>query len=182
MKKILILLATLLHVSCSIPAQSSKKDKIKELLIVTHQDSIIMKKFRDMSSPPSANYSDDFSDSTALKIISTYVTDTTQLNNMKEIMKDSAYLSLIGSFKNIYSSKAKTDSEEIKKLAINFINVDLVDIYDKKFSIDEVDELILFYKTNVGQKSLSLMPEVQNEADKKIKDKYATYMQAHKSK
>ena len=181
-QKFLILLTIVLNTGCLVFAQESKKDKIKQLLILTHQDSFAIKKFEEISSPSSKDYSEYLNDSATLKVLSTYVTDTSLLNDMKTIMKDTAYMSLIGSMKNIYSAKAQTNSVEIKKLAIKFINVNMVDLYDKKFSTDEIDKLSKFYKTNTGQKSLSLLSEIQSEVIKEIQDKYVTYIKGQNSR
>jgi hypothetical protein len=180
--KILLLITIVLNTSCTSSAQDNKRDKIKELLTLTHRDSFAIKKFGDISRPPAENYSEFFNDSSTLNTLSSYVKDTSLLNNMKTIMKDTAYMSLIESFNNIYSEKAKTNREDIIKMAIKFVDHEMVDIYDKKFSIDEINDLIKFYQTSVGQKSLDLMPDIQNEINKKIENKYMTYMQQHSSR
>lgn len=181
-RRCLILLIVMLNGGCLIYAQESKKDKIKELLVLTHQDSFAIKKFENMSNPPSEGYVEYLNDSNFSKVISTYITDTSLLNSMMTIMKDTAYLSLLGSINNIYRSKAKANSSEIRKIAAAFIDVEMVDIYDKKFSTDEIDELTRFYKTSAGQKSLFLLPVIQNELTKAIEAKYTTYLLGQSSR
>ena len=180
--KVLLLISIILNTSSITFCQNNKRDKIKELLTLTHQDSFAIKKFENISSPPSENYSVIFSDSSYLNMLSDYVKDTSLLNNMKTIMKDTAYMSIIESFKSISSAKEKTNQEDIKKMALKFVNEDIVDMYDKKFSFDEIFDMIKFYKTNVGQKSLYIVPDIQNEINKKIETKYMTYMHDHSSR
>jgi hypothetical protein len=181
-KRFLLIITIVINTVCTSSAQESKKDRIMELLNLTHQDSFVIKRFENISRPPSKNYSEIFNDSATLNTLSSYVKDTSLLNNMKTLMKDTAYMSLIDSFNDIYSAKSKTNPEDIKIMAIKFMDKELVDIYDNTFSIDEINDLIKFYQTSVGQKSLNLMPAIQNEIIKKIENKYMTYMQQQKGR
>jgi len=177
-QKILLLVIIVLNVNCLVYAQSNKRDKIKEVIILMHQDTFSIKKFEDISRSSSTTDSEYFNDSTTLKVLSSYIKDSSLLNDMKAMLKDTAYLSLIGTIKDIYASKQKVNVEKIKEMAIKFVNEDLVDIYDRKFSVDEIEEMIRFYKTSAGQKLLSLMPEIQKEINKRIEEKYVTYIQS----
>jgi len=176
-QRILILMTIVLNVSCLVSAQDNTKNRIKDLLIIMHQDSFSIKKFEDLSRPSSTNYSEYFNDSTTLKVLSTLITDTSLLNDMKTIMKDTGYMSMTGAIKDIYLLKQKVNSEAIKKLAIKFTNEDLIEIYSTKFSIDEIEEMIKFYQTSTGQKLLSLIPEIEKDINRRIEEKYATYLQ-----
>lgn len=49
---------------------------------------------------------------------------------------------------------------------------DMVDIYDKYYTIDEIEDLITFYKTKTGQKIIHQMPLVQQEILKTLQNKY----------
>ena len=180
--KIFLFITIVFNTSCTTFAQDNKRDKIKELLTLTHQDSFAIKRFKNISSTPSENYSDIFSDSSTLNMLSDYIKDTSLLNSMKTLMKDTAYMSLIESFKSISSAKEKTNQEDIKKMALKFVNEDIVDIYDKNFSSDEIIDMIKFYKTTVGQKSLYIMPDIQTEINKKIETKYMTFMHDQSSR
>lgn len=41
---------------------------------------------------------------------------------------------------------------------------ELVDIYDRAYSDKEIDDLVAFYKSPTGQKSLKLVPQVTQES------------------
>ena len=49
---------------------------------------------------------------------------------------------------------------------------ELTHIYEKKFTTNELKELVEFYKSPIGQKSLQLLPEMFN-AGSKLGEKYA---------
>jgi hypothetical protein len=44
-----------------------------------------------------------------------------------------------------------------------FINEDMVEIYNKNFTQNEINDFILFYKSESGQKFISVSPKIQNE-------------------
>lgn len=173
----LSLLIIMLNVSFFATAQDTKRDRIKELLVLTHQDTFSIRKFEELSQSSSINYSEYLNDSTTLDVFSTYIKDTSLLNDMKMAMKDTAYLSLIGAINDISSSKQKIDKEKIKKMAMQFVQGELVDIYDQTFSRDEIEELIAFYKTSAGRKVVFKTPGIQEDIKRRIERKYSTYLQ-----
>lgn len=60
----------------------------------------------------------------------------------------------------------------IKPMIKKIMDEDMVGIYDKYYSQDEINDLIQFYKTKTGQKVLNLTPDIQNEIMKIIQTKY----------
>jgi len=57
----------------------------------------------------------------------------------------------------------ETSMETSKKMAIKLINEDLVDIYDKYFTEQEIHDFIVFYKSKSGQKMISAIPDIQKD-------------------
>ena len=63
----------------------------------------------------------------------------------------------------VYFRKIASDPDFKKELA---------HIYEEKFTTNELKELVEFYKSPIGQKSLQLLPEMVNAASK-LGEKYA---------
>ena len=62
-------------------------------------------------------------------------------------------------------------------MAKSMVNNDLAAIYDKLFSHAEIIDLITFYRTPTGQKTLSMMPEMQKQIMSVMISKYMPDMQ-----
>lgn len=69
---------------------------------------------------------------------------------------------------------ANQRAEKITALMKKFVSEDLLDIYEKHFSIDVIKDYIQFYKTKSGVKFLAESPKIQNEIMAIIMQKYAT--------
>jgi hypothetical protein len=54
-------------------------------------------------------------------------------------------------------------TEEVKAMTDNLINEHMVNIYDKYFTHEEIKDLIKFYKTPVGKKMITTMPDIQKD-------------------
>ena len=50
-----------------------------------------------------------------------------------------------------------------KEMATDLINNEAPGIYDRNFTEDEIKELMTFYKSPIGKKSIELMPNIQKE-------------------
>lgn len=90
---------------------------------------------------------------------------------MQTMVKDSS--SKAHFFKERMSSLMPTLQEICKKM----INEDMVTVYGKYFSQNEINELIAFYKTPVGQKFIKVTPVIQNEMRKILIGKYLPEIQ-----
>lgn len=51
--------------------------------------------------------------------------------------------------------------QEAKEMSIKMINEDMVALYDKYFTQNEINDLIIFYKTPSGQKFIEVSPDIQ---------------------
>lgn len=90
-------------------------------------------------------------------------------DNMLQVMKQQAAHEL---------SKEQQDElmtfvmSEMKNMTKQAISNDYPAIYDKYFSEQEIDDLILFYKSPTGQKYLQAMPDVQKDLMTAMMTKY----------
>ena len=65
----------------------------------------------------------------------------------------------------------------MKEISKKMINEDIVLVYDKYYSQDEINDLIAFYKTPTGQKIIKVAPDIQNDTRKVIMEKYMPEIQ-----
>lgn len=74
---------------------------------------------------------------------------------------------LIESFSNAYPDVSNEFWEGFKKEINPSELIDLiVPIYEKYYSLEEVKQLIAFYKTPIGQKTISVLPKITNDSMK----------------
>lgn len=59
-----------------------------------------------------------------------------------------------------------------KEVSRNMINTDLVILYDKYFTEEEIKRLAAFYKTPIGQKIVDILPDLQKEMMTIVMTKY----------
>ena len=148
MKKVIYFISILLSLTINGRSQDlTKKDKIRNLFTIMHQDSIMIKTINMMSSAMVTNLKKQYTDSTNIK-------------------------------KGIdISGIAQNYMEKSKELVLLFLNNDMVDIYDKYFTTEEIDDFINFYKSKSGQKLLTQMPEMQKEIMITMMTKYQNTLQ-----
>ena len=147
MKKLLISSLILIMFSSYIQAQSSiKREKIKNLFVVMHQDSLLIKTFDNMSS--------------AL------------MQNVSEMFKDTMYTNHGIDPSKYYKKIMDNVMKKSKENALKLINTDMVDIYDKYFTIEDIDDFTAFYKTKSGQKYLSQVPDITKDLMEVMRVKY----------
>jgi len=85
----------------------------------------------------------------------------------------------------IADSAAKVNSAEImksimqtvKEISKKMLDEDMVGLYDKYFTQDEIKDYIRFYKTPSGQKFLKVMPDLQKDLMDVMMQKYMPEMQ-----
>ena len=65
-----------------------------------------------------------------------------------------------------------TMMQSVKEISKKMINEDMVTIYDKYLTQNEINDLISFYKTPTGQKFIKIMPEMQKEIMTVMYQKY----------
>src|SRR4030095_7014727 len=112
MKKIIFVAA--LFIASISPARSQdspKKDKIKSLFKLMHQDSLIIRTFDVMAE--------------------------SMVNNMSTVFKDSIYANAGVDGENLARKLTAMSMKKSKENALRLLNEDLVDIYDKYFTLEE---------------------------------------------
>ena len=138
MKQTFLALTLLFCISIYAHAQTEpKKEKIKYLFSLMHQDSLIKKTFDAMSS------------SMAIQ--------------MATIFKDTIYTKAGINYSDKYAKIMQKTMEASKENATKLINEDMVDIYDKYFAIEDIESFISFYKSASGQKMLDKLPEITKD-------------------
>ena len=70
---------------------------------------------------------------------------------------------------NKMTQRLTTVMGEIKE---RIIKEDMVEIYDKYFTVNEIQDFIDFYKTPSGQKMLMKMPDIQKDIMQSVFQKY----------
>ncbi len=124
----------------------TKKEKIKSLFALMHQDSLTIKTMDGMASMMVKNMAAVFN-------------DTTYTNNGIDVSKWAQKL--------MEKSMAKS-----KEIALKLVNEDMVNIYDKYFTTEEIDDFIGFYKSRSGQKLLAQTPDITKDVMAIMTTKY----------
>ncbi len=138
MKKTLLTLTLLFCISIYAHAQTeTKKQKIKTLFSLMHQDSLINKTFDAMSS--------------------------SMAKQMATIFKDTLYKNAGINYSDRYAKIMQKSMEASKENAKKLINEDMVDIYDRYFAIEDIESFITFYRSAAGQKMLAKLPEITKD-------------------
>lgn len=86
----------------------------------------------------------------------------------------------------VKDANALAKSEKVFKIAMDagkdimkkMMDTDMVDIYDKYFTEQEINDFTAFYKTPAGQKMLKVLPEIQKEIMTLMMQKYMPEMQS----
>lgn len=72
---------------------------------------------------------------------------------------------MISSYKDAYTNvPEKFWDEFIDEIDVEGMSKIIIPIYDKYFTEEDIDQLIIFYKSPIGQKMLELYPKISVEA------------------
>lgn len=157
MKQLLLTLTLLITLASQGQVQNSpKREKIKALFALMHQDSLIIKMFDGMSQ--------------------------SMAQNVSSLFNDTAYTKYGIDISKIAPKLVEKSMKRSKEIALKLVNIDMVDIYDKYFTIEEIEDFTAFYKTKSAQRLLAQMPEISKDvmnimATKYQKDYHASFMQ-----
>lgn len=147
MKKTTLFAGLFLALSLLGQAQNlTKKEKIKVLFSVMHQDSLMIKTIDAMTS--------------------------SMVNNMTKMLSDTTYSKMDFDVSKMTEKLMQRSMQKSKENALKLLNEDMVDIYDKYFTVEEVDDFISFYKSNSGQKLLAQMPDITKDIMAVMTTKY----------
>ncbi len=125
---------------------STKKEKIKNLFILMHQDSLIIKTLDAMTS-------------SMVKTMSIMFNDTMYTNHGVDVSK-------------IGQKLMERSMKKSKENALRLLNEDMVDIYDKYFTVEEIDDFAIFYGSKSGQKLLNQTPAISKDVMTIMSAKY----------
>jgi hypothetical protein len=150
MKSLTLIIAAILTCNiCSIAQSTPKKEAIIQLLAVMHQDSLMFRMMNQMSASMAASMS----------------------ANLKTInMSDTAYNSTA---KKIIDK----NMESIKAILSRMVKEDMVDIYDKYFTMQEIQDFTTFYKSKSGQQLLNKSPDLSKDLMTIMTTKYGPELQ-----
>ena len=147
MYKILVLSAfALAFTSTGLAQNSAKKEKIKTLFTIMHQDSLMIKTMNAMTMP--------------------------MMKNLETMLNDTAYKKNGVDVSRLVQQMVEKSQQKSKEIALRLLNEDLVDIYDKYFTIEEINDFTNFYKTKSGQKFLGQMPDISKDIMTVMTTKY----------
>ena len=76
--------------------------------------------------------------------------------------------------------KVKAIMEMVKKIIVK-VREDKLNLYDKYFTREEIDDMIAFYKSPVGRKYVSMKPEITKEIVMKVMKEYLPEMEKEKN-
>jgi hypothetical protein len=152
MKKTFIICAVLLSLYTQGQSQSEqKRAKIKLLFSLMHSDSLIIKTFETISS--------------------------SVVKQMSSALSDTAYTNAGINYSEKYAEIIQTSMETSKENALKLINEDMVDIYDKYFTTDDIDSFISFYQSTAGQKMVARIPDITKDITTVMATKYQPRLQ-----
>ena len=152
MKKILLSSVLLLALVTQGQSQNStKKEKIKALFALMHQDSLMIKTIDAMT--------------------------TSMLKNMTKIFSDTTYINTGIDVLEMTQKLMVKGMQKSKENAMQLLNGDMVDIYDKYFTAEEIDDFSNFYKSKSGQKLLNQMPDITKDIMAVMTTKYQSDFQ-----
>lgn len=141
--KNVILTFSLVLIICLSGYSQTKQENLKELFTIMQIDKIMDKMYSSMIPVMQAQ--------------------------MKKVVPDSLQTSEL---KVKMDGTMKVVMEESKKMASDFLNNDMIGIYDKNFSEQEVKELLAFYKSPIGLKMVEKQPAMQQETMQIMMTKY----------
>jgi uncharacterized protein len=147
MNKILTSILFLLVFTLQVKSQESiKKEKIKELFKVMHQDSLMQ------------------------KTMDVFINFASQ--SFDRLKNDGDYQKEGHDFSKLMKEFMDKNKQHLYKISRTLLDNDMVEIYDKNFSMEEIDDFTNFYKTPSGQKMLMKMPGISNDIMNVMQTKY----------
>lgn len=147
MKQILLAITILLALASQVQSQAlTKKEKIKTLFAIMHTDSLIIKSMDGMAA--------------------------SMVNNMTPMLNDTAYKNHGIDVSKYLQKVMQKSMQRSKEIALTLMNVEMVDIYDKYFTIEEIEDFTTFYKSKSGQKMLTKTPDISKDVVTIMTTKY----------
>ena len=93
---------------------------------------------------------------------------------MSSSIVSSMNLNLDSTSNERYAKILAKSMEASKQVAKKLLNEDMVDIYDKYFTQQEIDDFITFYKSPSGKKMIDRVPSIQKDVMLVMTKKYTS--------
>ena len=114
--------------------------------------------------PLFAVYTSAQSKKESIKVLFGLMQQDTIVKKTFEAMTSSAISGMAGDMNDSSYQKIMAKSMETgRNIAMKLVNEDLVDIYDKYFTQEEINDFIRFYKSKSGQKMVTKIPDIHKE-------------------
>lgn len=108
-----------------------------------------------------------------LELINSEQISDAMINSMVPILKQQASEKIQeNGAKEKFNSTMDALMDEAKELSNKVVSVELVNIYEKHFTHEEIKDLITFYESPTGKKILEKSPEITKELMISITTKY----------
>lgn len=118
-----------------------------------------------------------------LKLVNSEQVSDAMINSMIPVLKQQASEKIQeNSAKEKFNSLMDTLIIEVKELSNKLVNVELVNIYGKHFTHEEIKDLIKFYKSPTGKKLLEKSPEITKELMNSMMTKHMPEFQENLNK
>ncbi len=147
MRHFALLIVLFLALIAQAQSQTSvKQEKIKALFALMHQDSLMIKTIDGMNS--------------------------SMVQRMTAMFRDTSFTKSGIDVSQMIQRLMEKNMQKSKENALKLLNGEMVDIYDKYFTIEEIDDFSAFYKSKSGQKMLSQMPDITKDIMAVMATKY----------
>jgi uncharacterized protein len=152
MKQTVLIVGLFLTLVTQSKSQSlTKKEKIKALFTIMKQDSLMIKTMDGIT--------------------------RSMVDHMTNMYKDSTYSKMEVDVSIMVTKLMEKSLQKSKENALKLLHVDMVDIYDKYFTVEEIDDFTNFYKSQSGQKMLTQTPNISQDIMTIMTTKYQSDFQ-----
>jgi hypothetical protein len=79
------------------------------------------------------------------------------------MFNDTTYTNHGVSVSQVTQKLMERSMKKSKETALKLLNEDMVDIYDKYFTLEEIEDFTTFYKSKSGQRMISQMPDITKD-------------------
>lgn len=100
------------------------------------------------------------------------------IKNMSGMFNDTAYSKYRNEISKLTQKVMEKNMIRAKDIALQMVNVDMVDIYEKYFTIEEIEDFTAFYKTKSAQRLLAQTPDITKDLVTIMGTKYQKDYQA----
>ena len=96
---------------------------------------------------------------------------------MERIFSDTTYTNMGIDISKMTQKLMEKSMQKSKENALKLLNGDMVDTYDKYFTLEEINDFSTFYRSKSGQKMLTQMPDITRDITTFMTTKYQSHFQ-----